>query len=136
MSLNQFSTIGIYRDTHRFAWFRRATFHDGRAMNKNVAALLGVGHPQPTDLGPIVSRHVKHSSITDLSAHLGIERRAIENNVHLTRLFARQDSVDDRFRLEKIVPEEFGRLDFELAFFNTDFFFLLCLARALALLLH
>src|SRR5437667_6224645 len=98
-------------------------------MNKNVAALLSVGHAQPTNLRPIVSRNVKQSSVADLPAHLGVERGPIENNVHFAGLFAGQDPVDNRFRLEKIVSQEFGWLDFELAIFNTDFFLLLCLSR-------
>ena len=105
-------------------------------MNKNVAALLRIGHAQLTDLRPIVSRNVKQSSIADLSAHLGVERRAIENDIYFVRFFARQNGFDDCFRLEKIVSKKFGRLDFELAFFNTDFLLLLCLARALTLFVH
>ena len=105
-------------------------------MNKNVAALLRIGHAQLTDLCPIVSRNVKQSSIANLTAHLCVERRPIENDIHLVRFFARQNGLDDCFGLEKIVSEKFGRLDFELAFFNTDFLLLLCLARALALFVH
>jgi hypothetical protein len=37
-------------------------------MDKNIAALLGVDHAQLTDLGPIVPRNVKQSSISDLTA--------------------------------------------------------------------
>ena len=102
-------------------------------MNKNVAALLGIGHAQLTDLRPIVSRNVKQSSIADLPAHLRVERRPIENDINLVLFFARQNGFDDCLGLEKIVSKKFGRLDFELAFFNTDFFLLLCLARALTL---
>ena len=102
-------------------------------MNKNVAALLSVGHAQLTDLGPIVSRNVKQSSVADLPAHLRVERRPIQNDINFVLLFAWQNGLDDCFGLEKIVSKKFGRLDSELAFFNTDFFFLLCLARALAL---
>src|SRR6476469_330914 len=105
-------------------------------MNKNVAAFLRVDHTQLTNFGPIMPRNVKESSISDLPAHLGVERRAIENNVHFVRLFARQDSVDNRFCLEKIVPKKFGWLDFELVCLNTNFLLLLCLARALALFVH
>ena len=105
-------------------------------MNKNVAALLRVDHAQLTDFRPIVPRNVKQSSVSDLPAHLGIERRAIENDVYFVRFFAGQNGFDNRFRLEKIVPKKFCRLDFELAFFNTDFFLLLRLARALALFVH
>src|SRR4029077_805402 len=105
-------------------------------MNKNVAALLRIDHAQLTDLCPIMPRDVKQSSVADLPAHLRIERRPIEDNVHFAWLFARQNPVDNRFRLEKIVSQKFGRLDFEFAFFNTDFLLLLCLARALTLFVH
>src|SRR5438094_1171032 len=105
-------------------------------MNKNVTALLSIGHAQLTNLRPVVSRNVKQSSIADLPAHLCVERRPIKNNVHFPRFFARQNSFDNRFRFEKIVTKEFSRLDFELAIFNTDFLLLLSLARAVTLLLH
>src|SRR6266850_2333826 len=105
-------------------------------MNKNVAALLRVDHAQLTNFRPIVPGNMQQSSITDLPAHLRVEGRPIENDVHFAGLFAGQDPVDNRFRFEKIVPEEFRRVDSELAFFNTDFFFLLGLACAVALFLH
>ena len=105
-------------------------------MNKNVATLLGIDHTQLTDLRPIVSRNMKQSAIANLPAHLGVEWRPIENNVYFARLFARQNCVDNRFRLEEIVTEEFRRLGLQLSFFDTDFLLLLCLARAIALLLH
>src|SRR6516225_4352231 len=136
MSLNQFPPIGIHRDTYRFAWLRRATLHNRRAMNKNIAALLGVGHPQLTNLRPVMSRNVKQSAIADLSAHLGVERCAINNYIYFVRFLARKNRFDDCFRLHEIVSEEFRRLQFEIAFSNTDFLLLLCLARALTLLLH
>ena len=107
-----------------------------RAMNKNVAALLGVDDAQLTDFRPIVPWNVKQSSISDLSAHLGIERSAIENDIYFLRCFARQHGFDNCFRLQKIISKKFGRLGFELAFFNTDFFLLLRLARTLALFVH
>ena len=88
-------------------------------MNKNVAALLRVDHAQLTNFGPIVPRNVKQSSISDLPAHLGIERSAIDNDIYFVRFFARQNGFDNCFRLEKIVSKKFGRLDFELAFFNS-----------------
>ncbi len=102
-------------------------------MNKNVAALLRIDHAQLTDLGPIVSRHVKQSSVADLPAHLRVEGRPIQNDINLVLFFAWQNGLDNCLGLEKIVSKKFGRLDFELAFFNTDFFLLLRLARALAL---
>ncbi len=105
-------------------------------MNKNVAALLGIGHAQLTNFGPIVSRNVKQSSVADLPAHLRVERRPIQNDINLVLLFAWQNGFDDCLGLEKIVSKKFGRLDSELAIFNTDFFLLLCLARAFALFVH
>src|SRR5215469_5528818 len=105
-------------------------------MNKNVAALLGIGHAQLTNLRPVMSRNVKHSAIANLSAHFRIERRAIENDIYFLRFLARENRFDDCFCLEKIVSEEFRRLYSKLAIFDADFFLLLCLARALTLLLH
>ena len=64
-------------------------------MNKNVAALLGIDHAQLTDLSPIVSWNVKQSSVADLTAHLRVERRPIENDVHFVRFFARQNGFDN-----------------------------------------
>src|SRR5215471_11444656 len=91
---------------------------------------------QLTNLGPIVPRHVKQSSIANLPAHLGVERRPVENDINLVLFFAWQNSLNDCLSLQKIVSEEFCRLDFELAFLNADFFLLLCLARAITLLFH
>ena len=74
--------------------------------------------------------------VPNLTAHLGVEWRPIENNVYFARLFARQNCVDNRFRLEEIVTEEFRRLGLQLSFFDTDFLLLLCLACAIALFIH
>ena len=65
-------------------------------MNKNVAALLRIDHAQLTDFGPIVSRHVQQSAIADLTAHLRIEGRPIENDIQLHPIFcpARPDFND------------------------------------------
>src|SRR4029079_4691867 len=90
MSLNQFASINIDGDAHRLTRFGRATIDYRCPMNKNVAALSGIDHSQLTDFSPIMPRNVKQSSISDLPAHLGIERRAIENNVYFVWLFARQ----------------------------------------------
>src|SRR5439155_6098038 len=105
-------------------------------MNEDIAALLGIDHSQLTDLRPIVSRNMQQSSIGDLPTHLCVERRLIENDIHFAGLFARQNCFDNRFRLEKIVSKEFGWLNFEFGFFDTDLFFLLCFASTLALQLH
>ena len=81
MSLNQFTPISIHRDAHCLAWFWRATFHKRRTMNKNIAALLRVDHAQLTNFGPIMPRNVQQSPIPDLTAHLGVQRRAIDNDI-------------------------------------------------------
>ena len=59
----------------------RATLHKRRTMNKNIAALLRVDHAQLTNFGPIMPRNVQQSPIPDLTAHLGIQRRAIDNDI-------------------------------------------------------
>ena len=105
-------------------------------MNKNVAALLSIGHAQLTNLRPIMPRNVKQSSVADLSAHLCVERRAIQNDINLILFFAWQNGLDDCLGLEKLVSKKFGRLDSEFPFFNADFFLLLSLARPLTLFLH
>src|SRR5947208_7420175 len=136
MNLYQFSPISIHRDTHCLSRLRSATLDKLRAMNKNIAAFLRVGHAQLTNLRPIVSWNVKQSAIAKLTAHLGVERRAIENNVHFAGLFARQDCFHNRFRLEEIVSQEFSRWRFELSFVDTDFFLFLSSACARALFIH
>src|SRR5436190_7672389 len=105
-------------------------------MNEYVAALLRVDDAQLTHFRPIVPRHVKQSAIANLPAHLRVERRAIENDIHLVCFLAWQNGFDERLCFEKIVSHKFGRLDSELTFFNTDFLLSLRLARALALFLH
>ena len=81
MPLNQFAPISVYRDAYRFAWLRRAPLNNGRAMNKNVAALLGIDDTQLTNFGPIMSRNVEQSPIADLTAHLCVEWRPINNDI-------------------------------------------------------
>ena len=105
-------------------------------MNKNVAAFLRVDHAQLTNFRPIVPRNVKQSSVADLSAHLGIERRSIENDIYFLRFFAWQNGFDNCFRLEKIVSKKFGRLAFRSPSSTADFLLLLCLARTLTLFVH
>ena len=105
-------------------------------MNEDIATLLGVGNPKLADLCPIMPRHMKQSVVADLSTHLGIARRAIEDDVDLFRIFSRQNGFNDRLRFEKIVSEKFRRRSFERACFHADFFLLLRPSRALALFLH
>ena len=99
-------------------------------MNKNVAALLRVDDAQLTDFRPIMSRNVKQSRVADLPAHLGVERRAIENDIQFVRFLAWHNGFNNCFRLEKIVAKKFRRLDFQFSFFDADFLLLLRLARA------
>ena len=105
-------------------------------MNENIAAFLRVDHAQLTKFGPIMPRNMQQSPVADLAAHLRVERRAINNDIQFVQFFTRKNCFNDCFCLKKIVSQEFGRLDFELAFFDTDFFLLLCLSSAFALLLH
>ena len=86
--LNGATTIRIHRDAHRFARFRCATFDKRGTMNENVAALLCIYHAQLADLRSVMPRHMKQSTISDLSAHLGVKRGSIENNIEFLRLFA------------------------------------------------
>src|SRR6266567_2001115 len=105
-------------------------------MNENVAALLRIDDAQLTNFSPVVSRNVQQSTISHLTAHLGVERRAINNDIYFVRLFAEENGFNDCFRLEKVVTEKFRRRGFQLSFFDTDFLPFLSLACALALLLH
>ena len=76
-------------------------------MNKDVAALLCIDHAKLTNFRPIVPRHVNQSPIANLSAHLGVKRRAIENDLYFVRFFARENGFNNRFGLEKIVTKKF-----------------------------
>src|SRR5262249_21351329 len=87
-------------------------------------------------LRSIVSRHVKQSAIPDLSAHFGVKRRSIENDVELARLFARQNRLDNRFSFQKVITEKLRWLGFQLSFFDTDLFLFLSLTSALTLFIH
>ena len=42
-----------------------------------------------------MSRHVEQSSVTDLSAHLRVERRPIEDHIKLILFFTWQNGLDD-----------------------------------------
>jgi hypothetical protein len=64
-------------------------------VNKNIAALLRVDHTQLTNFRPIVSGNVKQSSVANLAAHLRVERRPIENDIHLVLFFAWQNGLND-----------------------------------------
>src|SRR5436309_13784994 len=105
-------------------------------MDKNIAAFLRVDYPQLADFSPIVPLNMQQSSIRNLAAHLRIESRAIENDINLILLFARENGLNDCLGFEKIVTEKFRRLGFQLSWFNTNFLFFLSLASALTLLLH
>src|SRR3954470_22818408 len=105
-------------------------------MDKNIASLLSVNYSQLSHFGPVVSRNVKQSSVADLPSHLGVERRTIDNDIQFARFCSRENGFNDCFCLKKIVSKKFGRLDVELASFNTDFLLLLCLSRAVALFAH
>jgi hypothetical protein len=105
-------------------------------MNKNVATLLCINHTQLADFRAVVPRYMKQSAIPDLSAHLSVKRRSIEDDVKFFRSCPWQNCLDKGFRLQKIVAKKSRWLRFQLPFFHTDFFLLLCLARALTLFLH
>src|SRR5438132_13598678 len=105
-------------------------------MNKNITSLLCVRDTKLANLSPVVSGNMKQATIADLSAHLGIARRSIENDVDLFRFLARQNRLNNRFRLEKIIPEKFCRRDLQTSLFNAYRFFFLRLTRTRALLFH
>ena len=56
---------------------------------------LRINHAQLADFRPIMPRNVKQSSIADLTAHLRVKRRAIENNVYFAGLFSLQHCFDN-----------------------------------------
>jgi hypothetical protein len=105
-------------------------------MNKHAAAPLRIDHAQLTNFGPIMPRNVQQPPVTDLAAHLRVERCAIDNDIEFVGFFTREDGFNDCFRFEKIVAEKSCRCRFDLVFFDTDFFFLLRLACTVALFLH
>ncbi|PYK23560.1 MAG: hypothetical protein DME59_16625 [Verrucomicrobia bacterium] len=80
-----------------------------------------------------MARNVKQSSVADLTAHLGVERGAIDNNIYFVRLFPGQNRFNDCFGFKEIVTEKFRWRGLEFAFFDTDVLFFLSFARALAL---
>ena len=57
-------------------------------------------------------RHMQQTFIANLSAHLGITRCAIENQVQLISFFAGQNRFDNRLGLKKIVTEKFRWFEF------------------------
>src|SRR5438270_10540382 len=81
-------------------------------------------------------RYMKQSAICHLSAHLGIKRRSIEDDVYFVRFLPGQNRFDDRFGLKKIVAEKSSRRRSQFSLFDADFFLLLRLSRTLALLFH
>src|SRR5436190_20392223 len=105
-------------------------------MNKHIASLLCIDYTQLTNFGPIVSRNVQQSSISNLTAHLGVERRPINDDIEFVRLLARENRFNDYFCLQKIISKKFRRLGFQLSLFDTNFLLFLSLAGALTLLLH
>ena len=98
-------------------------------MNKNVATFLCINHAQLTDLRSIVPRHMKQSTIPDLSSHFGVKGRLIENDIQLTRFLAWQHRLHNSLCLEKVIPQKFCWLRFQFALFNADLFLLLRLSR-------
>ena len=89
-----------------------------------------------THFRPIMPWDVQQSMVADLTAHLGIKRCSIKNDIEFVGFFARENRFNDCFGLEKIVTDKFRRRRFQLALFDTDFFFFLRLSRAVALLPH
>src|SRR5438874_3681965 len=81
-------------------------------------------------------RYMKQSAISDLSTHLGVKRRSIEDDVYFLCFLPGQNRFDDRFSLKKIVSQKPSRCRPQFSLFDADFFLLLCLSRTLALLFH
>ena len=107
MPFDRAAAIEINRNANSFAGFRRATFCERGTMDEDVAALLCVGYAKPSNFGAIMTGNVEQSLIADLSAHLGVARRAIENYVKFCRLLAGQHRFDHRLGLDKIVSKKF-----------------------------
>jgi hypothetical protein len=72
-------------------------------------------------------------SIADLTAHLGIQRRSIENDIEFFRLFARKTVSTTDFGLKKIVTRNFVGALCSFPSSTLDLFLFLRLARAVAL---
>src|SRR5437762_942259 len=83
-----------------------------------------------------MSGDMEQPVVANLSPHFRVTWRPIEDDIELVRRASRQHCLNDRFRLQKIVAEEFCRRDIELSVFELDRLFLLTFARPLALLIH
>ena len=136
MPLDGAATIDIDGDANSFARFRGAPLCQGGTMDENVAAFLRVGYVKLSNFGTIMPGNVQQSMIADLSAHLGVTRRSIENDIKFCRLLPGQDRFDHRFRLDKIVSEKFRWRDSQILRFDTNRFLFLGFAGAVPLLFH
>lgn len=136
MSLNRPASIDIHRNTNCLTRLRRPSLREDRAMNENVSALLRICNAELANLRAVVSWNVKQSMIANLSAHLRIQRRPIENYIDFVRFFAGQNGLNHSLCLEKIVTEKFRRRGFQFTFFDTDCFLFLRFPCAFALLAH
>src|SRR5438067_5617798 len=101
MPLNQLSPIGVDRDAHCLARFRRPALYKRSSMNKYIAPFLRVDHAQLTQFSPVMPRHMNQTPIAHLAAHLGIQSRAINNNIQYVRFFAWEYGFNYRFRFYK-----------------------------------
>jgi hypothetical protein len=97
MPLNQFASISVHRNADSFAGFRRATLDQLREMNNDVAVLLCVDHPKFPNFCSIMSRHVQQATIADLSAHLCVKRRLIENDSEFSPCWYGKNRLHNRF---------------------------------------
>ena len=75
-----------------------AAFYKRSSMNKYIAPFLCVDHAQLTQFSPVMPRHMNQTPIAHLAAHLGIQRRAINNNIQFVRFFAWENGLNDCFR--------------------------------------
>src|SRR4030095_15037461 len=103
-------------------------------MNNDIAVFLRVVHAQLPNFSPIVSRNVDYSTVPDLTAHLRVTWRLIQNDTDFVRFVAGQNGFNNRFSLQKIVSEKFCRCEFPSL--DTDFLLFLSLAGTVALPLH
>src|SRR5262249_7439268 len=106
MSLNCATSISIHRDTYRLPGLRRAAFDKLGAMNNDVAPFLRVQHAQLTNFRSIMPGNMEQATVTDLSAHLRVKRRLIQDDVELVGFRAGHHSFDNRFGLQKVVAKK------------------------------
>ena len=135
MTLDRAAPRGIHRHTNGLAHFGSAASRQDASMNENVALFLSVCDLQTAHFRPVGAGHMDKTGIADLSAHLGVTRGAVDDQIEFIRRPRRRHGFDHGLGLEKVVAQELRRLDLEILIGDGDDFLLLSLgARGRAVL--